>query len=129
MNVEILVANAFALSMLDPEVQRHGHYCGARTPAPCGDGSARAAREFLEKWETPRGDEPAASVRSIVGHADTARVFGALLGRDIAPNRESIKLQSSQPRQILLVGQYVGPRLPEGATELPEGASIFWWTI
>jgi len=120
--IEVLVANAFALSMLDPEVQRYGHYCGARTPTPCDDGSHKAAKEFLNKWE--RTGE--AVVRSIVGHADTARVFSAMLERDIAPNRESVKLK---PHQILLVGQYVGPRLPEGATELPEGASIFWWTI
>lgn len=28
-----------------------------------------------------------------------------------------------------LIGQYIGPRLPEGATELPAGATIEWWLV
>ena len=48
------------------------------------------------------------------------------LGIPVPVNRKSIKLGSGD---ILLVGQYVGPRLPEGATELPENATIEWWAI
>ena len=60
---------------------------------------------------------------SVVGHADTARVFSALLGVEVAHNRVTVALN---PGDVLYVGQMVGPRLPEGATELPEGAKIKW---
>jgi hypothetical protein len=46
-----------------------------------------------------------------------------MLGVTIACNRESITLTDGD---ILLVGQYVGPRLPEGATTLPENSRIDW---
>ena len=58
-----------------------------------------------------------------VGHADTAAVFAATLKRDVPSVRATIKLN---PGDSALIGQYSGPRLPEGATALPEGASIKW---
>lgn len=67
--------------------------------------------------------EGAPLCRSIVGHPDTARVFAEVLKVDIPFNRESVALV---PGDFLLVGQYRGPRLQEGATKLPEGASIEW---
>ena len=54
---------------------------------------------------------------SIVGHPDTARLLG------VECNRQSVMLG---PDDDLIVAQYIGPRLPEGATELPEGARIAW---
>ena len=54
---------------------------------------------------------------SIVGHPDTARLLG------VECNRQSVLLNREDE---LLVAQYIGPRLPEGATELPEGARIEW---
>jgi protein involved in polysaccharide export with SLBB domain len=63
---------------------------------------------------------------SAVGHADTARVFAALLGREVEHARATLRLS---PGDRLLVGQYSGPRLPEGATSLPEGATIAWLTV
>lgn len=60
---------------------------------------------------------------SIVGHADTARVFSVMLGIPVPHNRVSISLT---PKDTLYVGQLVGGRLPEGATELPEGFEIKW---
>jgi hypothetical protein len=64
---------------------------------------------------------------SAVGHADTAMVFSNELGLPILPNRVSVKLYDPETR--VLVGQYVGPRLPEGATRLPDGATIEWWIV
>lgn len=61
-----------------------------------------------------------------VGHADTARVFSDLLGTEVPMNRVNIDLCGLD---LLLVGQYSGPRLPEGTTVLPEGATIKWFTI
>ena len=63
---------------------------------------------------------------SIVGHADTAAVFSTLMGIDIPMNRVSWKWDNDD---ILIVGQLTGPRLPEGATTLPDGASITWWMV
>ena len=64
------------------------------------------------------------SWESAVGHADTAHVFEAVLGDVIVPcNRVTVTLR---PGDTAILGQYSGPRLPEGATALPEGASIKW---
>lgn len=50
--------------------------------------------------------------KSVVGHKDTATVLG------VEFNRESITLNKGD---VLYVAQIVGGRLPEGATELPDG--------
>lgn len=65
---------------------------------------------------------------SCVGHADTARIFSSELSRyqpdiEIPANRVSVKLA---PGEQAFIGQYSGPRLPEGATTLPSGATIRW---
>jgi hypothetical protein len=65
----------------------------------------------------------AAANDSAVGHADTAAVFAAVLGVPVAFARRSVTLS---PGDSAVVGQYKGPRLPEGATSLPEGATIEW---
>ena len=63
---------------------------------------------------------------SIVGHQDTANLFSNLLGIDVTMNRVSVTLEKGD---ILIVGQYTGPRLPEGTSILPEGASINWMCV
>jgi hypothetical protein len=63
------------------------------------------------------------SYTSCVGHADTAALFSNLLVVPVPMNRCNVVLE---PGDTILVGQYNGPRLPEGATSLPEGASIRW---
>ena len=103
-----IVCNAFSLSMLSP-AEHEVRFIPLT--------QARAA-EFVaegERWH------------SAVGHADTAAVFSAELGVAIPTNRASIDLVPHRSR--LLVGQYLGPRLPEGATRLPEGAAIAWWLV
>lgn len=64
--------------------------------------------------------------QSAVGHPDTAAVFSAVLGLEVAANRVNVELTHDVS---LIVGQYRGPRLPEGATELPAGATIEWWQV
>ena len=76
---------------------------------------------FIADWQ-----QAGAEVVSVIGHADTAATFSTVLDRQLAVNRTSIKLAEGER---LLVGQYIGPRLPEGATSLPEGATIEWWVI
>ena len=67
---------------------------------------------------------------SAIGHADTAAMVGNLLGIDVPCNRTTVKLELGGYAQSakLIVAQYSGPRLPEGTSVLPEGATIeFWW--
>ena len=77
-----------------------------------------------------RIDEPAKYLNggflSAVGHDDTARVFASELGLDVPTNRATVALDDET---ILVVGQYKGPRLTEGATKLPDGAVIEWWLV
>lgn len=63
---------------------------------------------------------------SAVGHADTANVFADVLGVPVSCNRVSVTLGDGD---AALVGQYSGPRLSEGATTLPEGATIKWMVV
>ena len=65
-------------------------------------------------------------VESCVGHADTAAVFSRELGVQISAARVTVELTHDE---TIIVGQYSGPRLPEGATSLPEGATIKWYMV
>jgi len=111
--MKVYIGNSFSLSMLDRETQSLGYSRWLRMPRPATLDNARA--------ELKHGE-----VVSCVGHADAAAILGGLLGVDLLVNRVSVKLEKGDR---LIVGQYVGPRLPEGTTELPEGAAIEWWTI
>lgn len=66
------------------------------------------------------------SFTSAIGHTDTAKVVGAMLGMDVQPNRISV---SVNPDDEIIVAQLTGGRLPEGATEIPEGMSIEFWRV
>ncbi len=68
----------------------------------------------------------ATDAMSAVGHADTANVFSNVLGVDVPANRVNVVLKKDDKA---LVGQYVGPRLPEGCSTLPEGATIKWLLV
>ena len=99
------IGNAFALSMLH------------------GDGILRYQRATIEQvrlW--------VAQVRPIsyMGHADIARIVSAQLGVEIAVNRVNVSLK---PGDNAIVAQYMGPRLQEGATELPDGARIEYFLV
>lgn len=60
---------------------------------------------------------------SCVGHADTAELISAMLGTKVPMNRCSTSLKWGDQ---LIVAQYNGPRLTEGATALPGGARLRW---
>ena len=66
------------------------------------------------------------NIISGVGHASTAAVFSTLLGINIPCDRRNISLNSED---VALGGEYYGPRLEEGATELPQGATIKWLLV
>lgn len=65
------------------------------------------------------------TISHAVGHEQTAHLANAQLGRDVVKfSRVSVQLE---PRDDLVLCQYIGPRLPEGVTVLPEGAEIRWY--
>lgn len=98
----IYIANAFSLQMLPQGLQI---WVTDKNPAEV----SRACRDV--PWT------------SIVGHADTAAIISGQLGFEVPHNRININLQ---PGDTLYVGQLTGGRLPEGATELPEGFRLEW---
>lgn len=63
---------------------------------------------------------------SIIGHQDTAAIISTLLGKDVAYCRRNTSLTADD---TMLVGQYIGPRLPEGTTTLPENARIEFYYV
>jgi hypothetical protein len=63
------------------------------------------------------------TLESGVGHADTAALFAEVLGMEVPRNRTTVALK---PGDEAIIGQYRGPRLPEGAYTLPDGATIQW---
>ena len=91
------IGNAFSLNMLE-----------------ASDYSLLRVKK-VEASEVPK------EVESVIGHPDTATVVSGILGFTVPCNRVNLTLKWSD---VLYVAQYRGPRLPEGATQLPEGASI-----
>ncbi len=70
-----------------------------------------------------------------VGHTDTARIIGALLDLPEADVNHMVGVAQTRPTVKMatgdkaIVAQYIGPRLPEGATKLPEGARIEFFLV
>ena len=125
----LYILNAFSLSMLDRDEQRGTPYgytpksgdamATARYPKPCDEPA-----ELVGMWA-----DLECEIISAVGHANTAAVFASILGIPVKANRVNVKLKSGPEGDVALIGQYIGPRLEEGATELPEGARIEWWMV
>lgn len=63
---------------------------------------------------------------SCVGHIDTAKVMGNILGVEVRPQRINVSLDAGD---VLYVCQVVGGRLLEGVTELPKGISLKWYSV
>lgn len=99
------LSNAFSLGML---------------PAVCSPTIREHTKGNFKKELTK------APVKSIVGHADTANILTKILDSSVAFNRETVSLKTGD---VLFVAQYDGPRLCEGATELPEGANFRWFIV
>lgn len=63
---------------------------------------------------------------SAIRHEDLARLLTGLLGVPVPANQATVSLG---PGSQVVVAQYKGPRLPEGATALPEGAEIAFYLV
>lgn len=104
---KLVIANAFSINML------------SEFPNPVNIRftkiSLNLAKQLAQDCE----------ILSVVGHADTAKVFSTVLEKEVPFNRVNFVWDDSS---ILLVGQLKG-RLPEGATTLPENATIEWYNI
>ena len=96
------LSNAFSLNMID-----------------INDFTLIRARK-IESTDVPQ------DAISAIGHPDTARVVSGILGREVPANRVNVSLSNDD---VLFVAQYRGPRLPEGATVLPEGATLEFMEI
>lgn len=108
---KLFILNAFSLSML---TERAGTIAYVQMPV-------EAIKGVIASFCKNGGE-----VVSAVGHADTAAVFSSILGRPTQVNRISVALGEED---TAIVGQYSGPRLPEGTTTLPEGATITWFLL
>ena len=104
----MVVSNAVSLNML-----------------PEGITSGGIIFRRLSLSEAQRLVHEADTVVSAIGHADTARLVGQQLGIELAADRRSVQLGD----EYTLVAQYIGPRLPEGTTELPVGARIEFFLV
>lgn len=63
---------------------------------------------------------------SFIGHQDMANVLSNILGMKVEVNRVNYVCS---PEDTIIVAQYRGPRLPEGTTQLPEGATIEFFLV
>lgn len=69
----------------------------------------------------------AGQVRSAVGHADTANIISAMVGAEVPMARVNVPVL--QDGDVHFLALYQGPRLPEGSTTLPEGASLQFYRL
>ena len=106
------ITNAFSLNMIEESLD-YGEIVFAVVEDPV---------DFVRETEARLGGKAV----SAVGHADTAAIFTGILGTEVPAARTSVILT---PSDVLLVGQYKGPRLPEGSTELPAGSKITWYHV
>jgi hypothetical protein len=104
----VVIVNAISLNMVPPDVTSGG-----------------IIFRRLSLDEAQRLVREADTVVSAIGHADTARIVGQQIGVELPPDRRNVLLGD----ELMLVAQYVGPRLPEGATELPSGARIEYFLV
>jgi len=66
-------------------------------------------------------------VISSIGHKETAVIVSKMLGREVPLSRISTPVM--KPGDVNWAALYQGPRLPEGATELPEGATLRFYRV
>lgn len=122
----VYIANAFSLQMLPQEAGSQG------LRVELLDDPARAA------WEIQVEHEEGQPIDCAIGHPDLCTIARQQLDRRgdeeftgewldvLQPSRISVELKKDD---LVYVAQYTGPRLSEGATELPPDAEIRWWRI
>lgn len=105
----VKIANAFSLQML-------------------GEGNSFNVKIVRRSvWDVKLMLATYPEIESYIGHKDTANIVSGILGVQVEANRR--KLTVNPDGDLILVAQYEGERLPEGATTLPEGAKISFFTV
>lgn len=104
-----IIANAFSVNMMDP-----GRFHLVEFIPITKEKFIEIVKE--RDWE------------SSIGHQSMADLLSEMTGEVIPMNRKNDKINSSADGTIVLA-QYTGPRLQEGATELPEGAQIEFYLV
>lgn len=66
------------------------------------------------------------TLESVIGHADTVTIVNKDLGSNLTVNRVNTKLAKGE---LMVIAQFMGGRLPEGATSLPEGVSLVYLLV
>ena len=64
---------------------------------------------------------------SAVGHADTAAIISKMVEAEVPMARVNVPELKDGDEHLLAL--YRGPRLPEGATTLPEGATLSFFEL
>ncbi len=126
----LYIVNSFSINMIADDLLDFPLY-----PEPIYDGENRCLRfkklSAEELKEKILGNIFCFRVRNAIGHSELDNLVRThireLCGVELEPGeRLTVKLRY---RDQALVAQYRGPRLPEGATSLPEGAEIEYWSI
>jgi len=103
------LANAFSLNMLNTDIRIHVLVTKRI--------SKEEAKDLLKD-----------GFENYIGHKDIANVVSNELGINVEMSEKRPNLVL-QPEDLVVVAQYIGPRLPEGATELPANARIEYFTV
>lgn len=128
--MKFILSNAFSINML-PRPEELGP--PPRTAGQLVEAARQIQRAAVTLAFVPitveaarRLLETADEWLSAIGHPNTAAIVGAVLGLEVPANRVNVVLEGDTS---LVVAQYRGPRLPEGATTLPTGATIEFWQV
>ena len=108
--IEMHLTNSFSINMINPGILGEKLYISI----------------VMVETQTAKWFAAQTWCRSVVGHEDTARAASLQLEVPVAFNRETIRMNKNES---VLVCQYHGPRLEEGATSLPEGASLGYYLV
>ena len=100
----VYIVNSISLNMF-PQL-------GELTWEPATNEKVNSVKELLKN----NSEDPV--IIPAIGHEDLARII------DVPCNRISVNAKYGDK---FLVAQYIGPRLSEGSTTLPDGASIRWY--
>lgn len=103
-----IIANAFSINMLE------------------GSGTVKFTKVDVEHVWKYFTYVAYGELECAIGHDDLAHLVSKELELNLKANRVSVTLGKDD---MLIVAQYKGSRLPEGATELPSGATIDYYMV